>query len=381
MLVPDVYPNHLIASRLKGMGFGDVRMLALERPVEVSRDLTMEVIPRMNAFGQELEHYEKHDMESLVIDTGVILSSGGLKVVLLADNVPYCPEDAGTSLERMKHCDLLAFSYNGAASDYPLCYKNLSPEERRSIANEREDKREAVNRDFIDLIQPRALMPYSSEFALAGPMAKQFADWCGDAWWAQKRKVVERYTASTGLPTFGPYEGDVLIITPDAGYEFVSRSPEPPTLHELASRLFSETPNTRHGYAPLRELGEIDALVERAASHMFEKVKQYRLESDWVLGLALDDPGWQALYVDFREKSVGRQEPKGRPLLTCMCEGNYLAGLLRGECHWNNAMISFNLRWTRVPNVFDRPLYDALNYFHVPRAVQLSAAPTQKAQA
>ena len=111
-------------------------------------------------------------MESLVSDTGVILSSGGLKVVLLADNVPYCPEDAGTSLERMKHCDLLAFSYNGAASDYPLCYKNLSPEERRSIANVREDKREAVNRDFIDLIRRRALMPYSSEFALAGPHGK-----------------------------------------------------------------------------------------------------------------------------------------------------------------------------------------------------------------
>ena len=51
---------------------------------------------------------------------------------------------------------------------------------------------------------------------------------------------------------------------------------------------------------------------------------------------------------------------------------NYLAALLRGDCHWNNAMISFNLKWTRVPNVFDRGLFDALNYFHVPRAAKPS---------
>ena len=53
MLVPDVYPNYLIDSRLRQMGFRNVRMLTPGVPEEVSTDLTVEVIPKMNAFGQE----------------------------------------------------------------------------------------------------------------------------------------------------------------------------------------------------------------------------------------------------------------------------------------------------------------------------------------
>ena len=381
MLVPNLYPNHLIAGRLKQLGFGKVRMLKPEAPIEVSRNLTVEVIPRMNAFGQELAHYETHDLDSLVIDTGIIVSSAGLKIVLLADNVPYCPEDAGSSLQRMRDCDLLAFSYNGAASDYPLCYENLEDQEKRDIANEREDKREEVNQALISLVQPKALMPYSSEFALVGPMAKKFAAWCGDAWWAHKDEVVERYTAKTGIPTFGLYETDALIVSPESGYEFVKRSSEPPKLEHLAERLYSPTPNTRDRYPQVHDLEEVDALVEEAASHMFQKMEQYGIESDWILCLALEDPGWKPLYLDFREGCSSRRRPEERPALTCICEANYLAGLLRGECHWNNAMISFNLRWKREPNVFERGLFDALNYFHVPRAVRPAAPPAQEVRA
>ena len=369
MLVPDVYPNHIMAARLTKMGFADVRMLKPGKRAEVSRGLTMEVVQRMNAYGQELEQYNRRDLESLVVDTGVIITAVGIKVVLLADNVPYCPEDAGSSVEHMKYCDLLAFSYNGAASDYPLCYENLSADEKRTIANEREDKREAVNRAFIDLIRPKALMPYSSEFALTGPMAKRFAEWCGDAWWADKGKVAERYIAITALPTFGLYEGDELLVTRETGYQFVKRTTELPRLSDVAEKLYSPVPNTRDRYPPVRDFEEIDALVDRASSHMFEKMTRYGIETNWVLELALEDSGWQPLYVDFHERRSTRQRPESRPMLSCICEANYLAGILRGECHWNNAMISFNLRWKRVPNEFDRPLFDALNYFHVPRAV------------
>ena len=118
MLVPDVYPNYLIDSRLRQMGFRNVRMLTPGVPEEVSTDLTVEVIPKMNAFGQELKQYEREGCVSLVIDTGILISSEGLKVALMADNVPYRPEDAAASLERMKGCDLLGFSYNGG------CFRN-----------------------------------------------------------------------------------------------------------------------------------------------------------------------------------------------------------------------------------------------------------------
>ncbi len=58
LLVPDVYPNHLMAGTLKQMGFRQPSMLALEQSVEVAPGLSLEVVPRMNAYGQELEQYE-----------------------------------------------------------------------------------------------------------------------------------------------------------------------------------------------------------------------------------------------------------------------------------------------------------------------------------
>ena len=46
----------------------------------------------------------------------VMISSEGLKVALMADNVPYRPEDAAASLERMKGCDLLPWCINTGKS-------------------------------------------------------------------------------------------------------------------------------------------------------------------------------------------------------------------------------------------------------------------------
>ncbi len=367
MLVPDVYPNYLIDSRLRQMGFRNVRMLTPGVPEEVSTDLTVEVIPKMNAFGQELKQYEREGCVSLVIDTGILISSEGLKVALMADNVPYRPEDAAASLERMKGCDLLGFSYNGAASDYPLCYENLTIAEKREIADAREDTREKANLSFIERIAPCALLPYSSEFALQGPVALDFARWCSGAWWADKRKTAERYQRSTGLRSFALYEGDVLTIAPDSRIEYSRGSEEPPDLLEFEKAHFSPTANTRHHFPAIGDLSCLDELAHRAASHMFAKMNRLGLSSEWVLALAVSDGGWEPWYVDLAQRQCTRKRPADRPMLTCRSESNYLVALLTGNTHWNNAMISFNLRWHRFPDVYDRPLFDAMNFFHVPR--------------
>ncbi len=362
LLVPDVYPNHLMAGTLKQMGFRQPSMLALEQSVEVAPGLGLEVVPRMNAYGQELEQYEDSDVVSLVIDTGVIVTVDGFKLVFLADNVPYQPADAGEAIEHMKGCDLLAFSYNGAASDYPLCYDNLTDEEKLSIAEEREAKRETVNRALIEMVQPKALVPYSSEFALRGPMARAFAKWCSGSWWADKQEVVRRYRAHTGLPVFALSEGDVLTLEPEGAHLHEAHLEAKP-LSAVVDELYSEIPNTRALYPPVEE-SETKSLIERATEHMFQRMDRHRLKSEWILAIALDDPGWRPVYVDLRERSIDGSPPADRPVLTCKCEANYLAALLRGSSHWNNAMISFNLHWERRPNVFERGLYDALNFFH-----------------
>ncbi len=364
MLIPDVYPNHLIKQTLSKMGFADVRMLRPGARTEASPGLFVTVVPRMNAFGQEAAQYKQSRTVSMITDTGVVLEHQGVKAVLLADNYPYFPEGAGSALEEMRNCDLLGFSYNGAASDYPLCYTNLSDEEQRGIAGERERHRADATEAFIRLISLRLLMPYSSEFALAGPMAKKFADWCGNAWWADKVRAGSWYEERTDVQAIPLYEGDTLTLTPyDTNVERVQTAR--PTLSQVADALYSQAPKTLTLFRSRPSLMELDGLVRSAAHHMFDAMDRYGIKSDGMLGLDILDRAWPTIYLDLgcREISQHLREP----YVTCCCEPSYLSALLRGQRHWNSARISFHLRWGRVPNVFDRGLYDALNFLQVPR--------------
>ena len=95
---------------------------------------------------------------------------------------------------------------------------------------------------------------------------------------------------------------------------------------------------------------------------MFAKMNRLGLSSEWVLALMVSDGGWEPWYIDLARRECTRKRPADRPMLTCRSESNYLVALLTGNTHWNNAMISFNLRWHRLPDVYDRPLFgrDAL---------------------
>ena len=162
-------------------------------------------------------------------------------------------------------------------------------------------------------------------------------------------------SALAGLRSFALYEGDVLTIAPDSRIEYSRGSEEPPDLLEFEEAHFSPTANTRHHFPAIGDLSCLDELAHRAASHMFAKMNRLGLSSEWVLALTVSDGGWEPWYVDLARRECTRKRPADRPMLTCRSESNYLVALLTGNAHWNNAMISFNLRWHRLPDVYDRP--------------------------
>lgn len=54
VIIPDLFPNHLIQQRMEGLGFKNIRMLKPLMPTQLARNLTVEIIPPLNAFAQEL---------------------------------------------------------------------------------------------------------------------------------------------------------------------------------------------------------------------------------------------------------------------------------------------------------------------------------------
>lgn len=371
-LIPDQYPNSVMATRLARMGFPRVVKLPMGRPVEIEHEFGVEVVLPMNVCGLETERYDDGAAASITyqIDAGAIFRFGDRRVVALADNYPYHPQRVPETVERMRGCDLLAFSYNGTASDYPLCYEDLDTAQVEAITQAREEKRAALTERFIDIVAPRALLLYSSEFALAGPQARRFASWLQTGWWGEKSSASQRYAKRTGLPALALYEGDVARLD-EEGWAVQQVAAPRPSLAQVADSLYSERSNTRALF-PATTPEELEGLVERAAENVLRVMERRRISCDWTLVLHADDLPLFRPAIDFaRQARV--EAPGPRPgVLTCRAEANYLAALLRGDSHWNNARISFNLRWRRSPNVYDHDLFDLLNFLHVPQGAAAS---------
>ncbi|MES2963929.1 MAG: hypothetical protein V4760_08565, partial [Bdellovibrionota bacterium] len=292
----------------------------------------------------------------------------GQTCVFLADNSPYNFQGDSDVMKRIIGCDLLAFPYNGAASDYPICYSSIANDEALAIANAREEKRWAATCKFIDVVRPKALMPYSSDFAVCGPMAKEFAK-LEALWWADKDKVAARYGERFGTPSFAVRDGSSLEISA-GGSSFVPPEKAPPKLKDIVDRYFSIEPKTRELYSR-KEKAELDRVIELASQHLFASAERHKLTTDWVFNIVPRDmPNGPKYVVDFRDKTVteGPARPDAKSL-TCVLDSGYLHAILTGRSHWNNAQLSFQLEWKRVPNEFDHSLYTSLNFFHVPRSM------------
>ena len=57
IILPAIYPNHLMKNKLIEEGFEKVIMAPLESLISISETVTLEVIPPMNGYAQEMDMY------------------------------------------------------------------------------------------------------------------------------------------------------------------------------------------------------------------------------------------------------------------------------------------------------------------------------------
>lgn len=365
IFIPDLYPNHLIKNQLQKEGFRRITMLMTGKPAVVSNGVTLEVIPPMNSYAQEFPLYGANEEQRPVfsIDAGCIIDDGEVKIVLLSDNSPYNPSSAGRSLKRMKNADLLAFPYNGAAADFPLCYE-FPIQEIVKIANERERRREKATVKFLELVTPKLAMPYSSDFAVLGPMAEKHCCFENEFWF-NKKSVATHYKEQHEISTTYLLEGDVICIDKN-GYRYESKRTDFPQLREFLFDNYHESPLTKTLYSSPSSYDVIENKSRDAAVNMFLLMEKYGFETDWLLTIELSDLDERRIIIDFRDKCVKETKDIDRKMLTCIVDSGYFEALLDRRSHWNNAHSSFQLRWKREPNEYDIFLYGALNFFHLP---------------
>ena len=363
ILIPDIYPNNLIEKKLKEEGFDDIVMAPLECPIKVTGKITLEAIPPMNNYLSEFTLYSSNEQRPIfAIDAGCIVDDGEIKIVLLSDNTPYDPKSAGKSFERMKNADLLAFNYNGNAADFPLCY-DFTEKEIISIANEKESRREKVISSFLKSVSPKLALPYSSDFAVLGPMAEKFCCFENE-WWFNKKTVATHYEQKHNIASTYLLEGDVICLD-KTGHVFESKRKDFPSVREFLHENYHNNPLTKELYPTSSPYEIIKEKTEKSAKNMFSAMEKHGLQSEWVLAIQLDNFDFPPIFIDLGKRYVCETIDPKQKTLTCILDSGYFEALLDRKCHWNNAHSSFQLKWKRIPNEYDIYLYGALNFFHL----------------
>jgi len=363
VIIPDLFPNRLIHNALAKLGFKNLVMLKPLTPFALAPDLTVSIIPPLNGFAQEQALYQT-DHVSIGIDTGLLIAWDNLRLLMLNDNSPYELEPLVKAADMLQGCDLVALNYNGGADDYPICYRGLTDAEKRTLCDRRDTKKLEANLRLIHWLRPKAVLTYSSDFAVRGPQALNFAS-VRQGLFSDKQLMADYLQQKTGVGAFALYEDDRLELH-RTGLKKISGKKTHPTLQERAAELYTDTLNYAGRFPAVNDLGALWEDARRAAQHMFNYMDKYGWTSEWTFEIRLNEDS-NPWHVDLQKRTVCYSEaPAGRKRLTCFTDASYFAALMHRLSHWNNAMISYNLEWERVPNEYDTFLYKAINFFHTP---------------
>ena len=358
MIIPEIYPNHIMISKIKDAGFENITILKKNERIEIEKNIFAEVIPPLNSSGLEFDKLNPKDIAELAIDTGIILEIENRKLVLLADNSAYNPQHAGLLLEKMKGCDLLGFNYNGAATDYPLCY-NMTIDERNRYRDTSELKREKATLKFINIISPKNLLPYSSEFVVMGPKSLEFAKHHLQGQWIDKKEVANRFAKNTSIPTWCLYEDDEIKFE-DKKIDVNINTTKIPSLLDVAKKYYSSIPAISK--LPKGNLEKIQKIFPSAVENMFKKCDYYNLNPFYKFIIIFSDNPSNNLVVDFKNKTFNFDQKIENNYLKCWIPMKYFEKMLTRESSWNSGYLSFQLKWERKPDLYDNDFFVALNF-------------------
>ncbi len=362
VIIPDIYPNHVLRKSISEKGFTNIVNFQLKSVYALSDSVSLKLIPPLNSFGQETGLVPS-DEEKIAIDTGVLIKCGenqnSVNILALPDNAPYdlpkYKEEFGE--ERI---DILLFSYNGFAQDYPLCYDNLSFEEKRDLSLNMALKGEGFLLKFLEAIKPKYLIPFSADFALLGKRSKEFFE-VHSGIFLHKDKYAERIENLTKIKSFAIYEKDALRIDSN-DFEYSRNSSDEDRRYYSSALPSSQTKKT---FVSLEE-ESLTKIMFAAGEHLFKKTSSIAHKiSPWIWEIKVIDRNlfYSVNWDDFRVSSCHNQDAK--KILTAYLTEEQLVSILMRDDHWNNAQIGCYLTWSRVPNEYNHYLYDAINFFHL----------------
>ena len=360
--IPEIYPNHVIKVMLNNLGFNNVTMLKPLLKTEVEVGVHFNVIPPMNGGGLVMDKKdEEGTLAHLSVDAGLVIEDINSKAVLLSDNGPYELND--DLIHAMKDADLLAFPFNGVADNYPICFSNMTLKEKQDASLRRQSNRTILQSKTFKTLQPKNLMPYSSDIVIMGPRAKDFVD-VHPIEYIDRELVSKIYEKETNIPTHAIcYNNDIIIENNNMVVEgeYIK--------HDFKSYAYSKYSEDIN---PIITHSSIDKELlihnfKLACDNMFSMMDKLKLKSEWILCFYIED-----LDINFSANLKTRKLKfdttcvyNNDKVQTLTISSGYLDKHFMFHHHWNNSIISHNLNWHRTIDEYCGGLESALNFLHL----------------
>tara|TARA_B100001250_G_scaffold414249_1_gene451531 strand:- start:3602 stop:4954 length:1353 start_codon:yes stop_codon:yes gene_type:complete len=355
--IPDIFPNDKIKLQLNILGFENIIMMPIAESIHIIDDLELYVIPPMNTYGQETEEMYLSETNGIPIDCGLLLTTEDKKLCILADDSPYHFNHIPETINLLKNSDIVMMPHNGYAADFPLNFINFSKKERTELSHNQSNNRLELQSKFIDKIKPKNILLYSSDFALAGPVAKDFYEIHPEEW-VNKSKACKIYESKTGIATHYLYVNDIMVINNDL---HIKRSnSEYPSLKDFSNNIYSSVPNTKYLFKPIESVKILEELISSSCVETFNKMEKFDIQSKSSLLIEVKDIN-KKYHINFETKQLTMNYIDSP--LRVYIDSNYLNALLNFHSHWNDAQISHNLFWAQETK-YDPAFNKILCFFH-----------------
>ena len=318
-----------------------------------------------NFFGCSWYDDEAEKTGSTQVDSMAVIDNGECAIV----NTNDCPYPmAESSCRKIKRdygeIDLLCHQYS-AAQFYPQAVTNYSHEEKISERDRVIHEKHELALNFIELFEPNYYMPFAGEYVLTGDLA-HLNEYTANPPREEAQEFFRNHVDPDEHECVFLNSGEFIDLESgdrSAPFEATDEQAKQRYIEEvLASRRFD------YEYDPMPTLSELEAYVSYAYRNLKGKRERigYSTETtvliplieDTCLELSMNGEGYQFVDdVDVDDYDGWVKLEVDPRLLKRLFEGPHSA-------YWADAKIGSHVGISKVPDIYERGLYNCLGSFH-----------------
>lgn len=262
--------------------------------------------------------------------------------------------------------DLLLMQYT-AANFYPQCMMDYSHEQ---LIENRDRVIEEMYGDaagFVNALEPRYYMPFAGGYTLGGSLSHLNQYVAGST-----RDAARDYFETSGV--IEPDHAECVVFNSGEWFDVATgtqSAPYTPQDPEHKQRYIDEVLSQYEFDFEADEMPtneDLIPLVGTAYEHMEDKRQQVQFESETAVLLDLTDGTFAKLSMqgDGFEVIDGREMQEVDRYVRMSIDPRLLHRILRGPqyAHFNNAQIGSHIGFAKNPDVYERPLYYCMSFFH-----------------